>query len=84
MSTSPTHRPAAGSNPGTTRAAIWGTSPTPPGPKLKRSGRILLAAAIGLILLVATGCAASASPTDNGPAPSSGTELRSILSRCVS
>jgi resuscitation-promoting factor RpfB len=69
MSTSPTpptrHRDAPGHDP----SRHWGTSPTPPGPKPKHRGRILLAAPIGLILLVAIGCAANGSPTDNGPAP---------------
>jgi hypothetical protein len=69
MSTSPTpptgHLDALGYDP----SRHWGTSPTPPGPKPKRRGRIQLAAAIGLILLVTTGCAANGSTTDNGPAP---------------
>lgn len=69
MSTSPTppggHWDASGHDP----SRHWGTSPTPPGPRPKRRGRVLLAGAIGLILLVATGCAANSSPTDNGPAP---------------
>jgi hypothetical protein len=44
-----------------------GTSPTLPKPK--RRGRILLATAIGVVLLVATGCVADSGPTDPGPDP---------------
>jgi hypothetical protein len=47
----------------------WGTSPTPPEPKPKRRGPILLAAAIGVALLVAMAVGANGSITDNGPAP---------------
>ena len=47
----------------------WGTSPTPPEPKPKRSGRILLAAAIGVALLVVTAVVANGSTTDNRPTP---------------
>jgi PASTA domain len=47
----------------------WGTSPTPPEPKPKRRGPILLAAAIGLALLVAMAVSANGSTTDNGPSP---------------
>jgi hypothetical protein len=45
----------------------WGTGLTPPEPKPKRGGRILLAAALGVVLLVATGCVANAAPPDTGP-----------------
>jgi PASTA domain len=45
------------------------TSPTPPEPKPKRGGRILLAAAIGVVLLVATGFVANSATIDNGPSP---------------
>jgi PASTA domain len=69
MSTSPTpptgHWDASGHDP----SRPWGTSPTPPGPKPKRGGRILLAAAIGVALLVVTAVVANGSPTDNRPAP---------------
>jgi hypothetical protein len=69
MSTSPTpptdHGGASRHDP----SRHWGTSPTPPGPKPKRSGRILLVAAIGVALLVTTGVVANGSPTDNGPTP---------------
>jgi hypothetical protein len=44
----------------------WSTNPTPPEPKPKRGGRILLAAAIGVVLLVATGCVTT---TDTEPDP---------------
>jgi hypothetical protein len=47
----------------------WGTSPTPPKYKPKRRGRIPLAAAIGLIVLVATGCAANSDTADRAPVP---------------
>jgi hypothetical protein len=47
----------------------WGTSPTPPEPKPKRRGPILLAATIGVALLVAMAVGANGSTTDNGPAP---------------
>ena len=47
----------------------WGTSPTPPGPKPKRRGRILLAAAIGVALLVTTGFVANSGTPDPRPAP---------------
>ena len=56
--------PAAGHDP----IRQWGTGPTPPEPKPKRGGRILLAAAIGVVLLVATGCVANAASSDTGPA----------------
>jgi hypothetical protein len=71
MSTSPTPPtrhwdvPAPGHDP----TRHWGISPTPPGPKGKRRGPILLAAAIGLALLVTTGFVANGGTTDNGPAP---------------
>ena len=73
MSTSPTpptrhwDPPAPGHDP----TRHWGTSPTPPGPKRKRRGPILLAAAIGLALLVATatGVVANDATLDKGPAP---------------
>ena len=42
---------------------------TTPGPKRKRRGRILLAAAIGVALLVANGVVASSSTPDTGPDP---------------
>jgi PASTA domain len=45
------------------------TSPTPPEPKPKRGGRILLAAAIGVVLLVATGVVANSAPPDTEPDP---------------
>jgi hypothetical protein len=57
--------PAAGHDP--TRQ--WGTGPTPPEPKPKRGGRVLLAAAIGVVLLVATGFVANSATIDNGPPP---------------
>jgi hypothetical protein len=47
----------------------WGTSPTPPEPKPKHRGPILLAAAIGVALLVAMAVGANGSTIDNGPAP---------------
>lgn len=72
MSTSPTpptghwDAPAPGHDP----TRHWGTSPTPPGPKRKRRGPILLAAAIGLTLLVATatGVLANGGTLNDGPA----------------
>jgi hypothetical protein len=82
MSTSPTppstNRPPTrpvspstnhGNTPGHDPIHHWGTSPTPPEPKRKRRGRILLAATIGLALLVVTGCAAASGTTDTGPDP---------------
>jgi hypothetical protein len=45
------------------------TFPTPPKSKPKRRGRILLATAIGLTLLVAAGCVADSGRTDPGPDP---------------
>ena len=45
------------------------TSPTPPGPKGKRRGPILLAAAIGVALLVTTGFVANGGTPDSRPAP---------------
>ena len=63
--TRPWGTPAAGHDP----IRQWGTSPTPPEPKPKRGGRILLAAAIGVVLLVATGCVANAAPPDTEPDP---------------
>ena len=57
--------PAAGHDP----IGQWGTGPTPPEPKPKRGGRILVAAAIGVVLLVATGCVANAAPPDTEPDP---------------
>ena len=68
MSTSPTPPTRQRDAPGHDPSRHWGTSPTPPGPKPKHRGRIL-PAAIGLVLLVATGCAAEGGPTDNDPAP---------------
>jgi hypothetical protein len=71
MSTSPTpptrhwDPPASGHDP--TRQ--WGTSPTPPGPKGKRRGAILLAATIGVALLVTTGFVANGGTPDSRPAP---------------
>jgi hypothetical protein len=71
MPTSPTpptrhwDAPAPGHDP----TRHWGTSPTPPGPKRKRRGPILLAAAIGVALLVAAGFVANGATLDNGPAP---------------
>lgn len=47
----------------------WGISPTPPEPQRKRSGRILLALAVGVALLVATGVVANGSTLDPGPLP---------------
>jgi hypothetical protein len=63
----PLGRPAPGHDP--TRQ--WGTGPTPPGPKRKRRGPILLAATIGLALLIATvtGVVANGGILDNGSAP---------------
>jgi hypothetical protein len=61
--TRPWGTPAAGHNP----IRQWGTNPTPPEPKPKRGGRILLAAAIGVVLLVATGVVANSAPPDTGP-----------------
>ena len=52
-----------------TRSASRGTGPTPPEPKPKRGGRILVAAAIGVVLLVATGYVANAAPPDTEPDP---------------
>jgi hypothetical protein len=73
MSTSPTQPPRHwdASAPGHDPTRPWGTSPTPPGPKRKRRGPILLAAAIGVALLVATatGVVANGGTLDNGPAP---------------
>jgi PASTA domain len=69
MSTSPTPpvrpwgTPAAGHDP----IRQWGTNPTPPEPKPKRGGRILLAAAIGVVLLAATGVVANSAPPDTEP-----------------
>ena len=57
--------PAAGHDP----IGQWGTGPTPPEPKPKRGGRILVAAAIGVVLLVATGCVANAAPPTPSPTP---------------
>lgn len=57
-----------GNTPGYDPIRHRGASPTPPEPKRKRRGRILLAATIGLALLVVTGCAA-ASGTETGPDP---------------
>ena len=56
--TRPWGTPAAGHDP----IGQWGTGPTPPEPKPKRGGRILLAAAIGVVLLVATGFVANSAP----------------------
>ena len=61
----PLGTPAAGHDP----IGQWGTGPTPPEPKPKRGGRILVAAAIGVVLLVATGCVANAAPPDTEPDP---------------
>lgn len=61
--TRPWGAPAAGHDP----IRQWGTGPTPPEPKPKRGGRILLAAAMGVVLLVATGCVANSAPPDTGP-----------------
>ena len=64
----PTHHwdaPAPGHDP----SRQWGTNPTPPQPKGKRRGPILLAAAIGVALLVATVVTANGSTLDTGPAP---------------
>ncbi len=60
-----------GNTPGHDPIHTWRTSPAPPEPKPKpkRHGRILLAATIGLALLVATGCAAASGTTDTGPDP---------------
>jgi hypothetical protein len=58
------HSPAPGHDP----TLQWGTSPTPPRPKGKRRGPILLAAAIGVALLVTTGFVANGGTPDNGPA----------------
>jgi PASTA domain len=63
--TRPWGTPAAGHGP----IGQWGTGPTPPGPKPKRGSRILLAAAIGVVLLVATGFVANSATIDNGPPP---------------
>jgi hypothetical protein len=74
MSISPTQptRPwdAPAPAPGHDPTHHWGISPTPPGPKRKRRGPILLAAAIGVALLVvtATGVVANGGTLDNGPA----------------
>ena len=58
--------PAAGHDP----IRQWGTGPTPPEPKPKRGGGcILLAAAIGVVLLVATGFVANSAPPDTGSDP---------------
>ena len=56
--TRPWGTPVAGHDP----IGQWGTGPTPPEPKPKRGGRILLAAAIGVVLLVATGFVANSAP----------------------
>ena len=69
MPTSPTPPTGQWDAPGHNPTRQWGTSPTPPGPKLKRSGRILLATAVGVALLVVTGFVADGSTTDNGPTP---------------
>jgi hypothetical protein len=64
----PTHRwdaPAPGYDP----TRHWGTSPTPPKPKRKRGGRILLATAIGVALLVATGVVAGGATAGTGVDP---------------
>jgi hypothetical protein len=66
----PTHHQHA---PGHDPSPPWGTSPTPPQPKPKRQGPILLAVTIGVALLVVTGCAANSGPTDPGPDPTSPT-----------
>jgi hypothetical protein len=66
----PTHHQHA---PGHDPSLQWGTSPTPPQPKPKRRGPILLAVTIGVALLVVTGCAANSGPTDPGPDPTSPT-----------
>ena len=63
--TRPWGTPAAGHDP----IRQWGTNPTPPEPKPKRGGRILLAAAIGVVLLVATGVVANSAPPGPGTAP---------------
>jgi PASTA domain len=56
--------------PGHEPSRHWGTNPTPPEPKPKRRGAILLAAAIGVALLVATaGTVANGSTLDTGAAP---------------
>jgi hypothetical protein len=60
MSTSP---------PGHDPSRHWGTSPPPPEPKRKRRGRILLAAAIGVALLVTTGIVANSSTLDTRTVP---------------
>jgi hypothetical protein len=58
MSTSPTP-------PSTNQPPTWPVTP----PEPKRRGRVLLAAAIGVVLLVATGCVATSGATDTGPDP---------------
>jgi hypothetical protein len=63
--TRPWGTPAAGHDP----VRQWGTNPTPPQPKPKRGGRILLAAAIGVVLLVTTGVVANSATIDPGPDP---------------
>jgi PASTA domain len=71
MSTSPTPPTRHWNAPGHDPNRQWGTSPTPPGPKPKRRGPILLAAAIGVALLIvtATGFVANSSTLDTGPGP---------------
>jgi hypothetical protein len=63
----PLGRPAPGHDP--TRQ--WGTGPTPPGPKRKRRGPILLAATIGLAVLIATvtGSLPTVAPSTMDPLP---------------
>ena len=79
--------PATGDAAGHDPIRQWGTSPTPPEPKPKRGGRILLAAAIGVVLLVATGCVANAAPPDTGPdrtpptTPNPGPTDRRVMTR---
>jgi hypothetical protein len=64
--TRPWGTPAAGHNP----IRQWGTGPTPPEPKPKCRGPILLAAAIGIaLLLVTTGVLANSAPPDTAPNP---------------